>query len=82
MHWLTILTALIYSSILAILVIVRGWELTEAAALVFGLAFAVVLAIVVVISRMPKEEGKAFWQGFWTSVRAELNGLMDMIRFK
>ncbi|MFA6122045.1 MAG: hypothetical protein WCT35_09715 [Sideroxydans sp.] len=82
MHWLTILTALIYSSILAILVIVRGWELTEAAALVFGLAFAVVLAIVVVISRMPKEEGKSFWQGFWASVRADLNGLMDLIRFK
>lgn len=83
MHWLTIATALFYSGILAFLVLGRGWELTHAAALVLGLACAVVLAIVAAVTLMvPTADRKSFWGGFRTSIRTELRGLMALLRLR
>ncbi len=82
MHWLTIITALFYTSILAFLVLVRGWELTAAAELVMGLAFAVILLIATAIVLMHRGDQKAFWQGFRSAIKGDLKCLVDQMRFK
>lgn len=82
MHWLTILTTLTYSAILAFLVLIQGWELWRAAVVVLGLAFGLILAIIGIIAAMPRTEAEPFWQGFRAAMRTELRGLLDLIRFK
>ncbi|MBI4807968.1 MAG: hypothetical protein HY799_03310 [Nitrosomonadales bacterium] len=82
MHWLTILTALIYSAILAFFVLIQGWELWRAAVVVLGLAFSLILVIIGVIAALPRTEAEPFWQGLRTAMRTELRGLVDLIRFK
>lgn len=82
MHWLTILTALSYAGILAFLVLVRGWEFLYAAGFMIGVGLAAMLAIFVAVALMPKEDGKTFWQGCKGEFKAELRGLLNLIRFK
>lgn len=80
MHWLTILTALTYSAVLAFLVLIDGWELWRAAAAVLGTAFCIILAIIAVIAAMPRKEAEPFWEGLRTAMTKELRGLVDLIR--
>lgn len=82
MHWLTILTALTYSAILAFFVLINGWGLWRAAVVVFGLAFGLILAIIGVIAAIPRTEAEPFWLGLRMAMRKELRGLLDQIRFK
>lgn len=82
MHWLTILTTLAYSAILSFLVLVQGWELWRAAIVVLGFALSMILAIIAAIAVMPNPEAEPFWQGLKMSMRTELRGLLDLIRFK
>jgi hypothetical protein len=82
MHWLTILTALTYSAILAFLVLIHGWELWRAATAVLGTAFCIILATTAAIAAMPRTEAEPFWEGLRTAMRKELRGLTDLIRFK
>lgn len=82
MHWLTILTTLAYSAILAFLVLIQGWELWRAAIVVLGFALSMIIAIIAMIAGMPKTETEPFWQSLITSMSAELRGLLNLIRFK
>lgn len=82
MHWLTILTTLAYSAILSFLVLVQGWELWRAAIAALGLALSMILAIIALISAMPKTEAEPFWQGFRTAMKTEFLGILNLIRFK
>lgn len=82
MSWITLVTALIYTSILAYLVLAREWSLLDAGLVMIGLGFAVMATIVLVIMRMPGEDSRTVWQAFRDTWHRELRVLMGLLLFR
>lgn len=82
MHWLTIITALSYAAVLFFLVLVKGWDLVQAATMMIGLGIGVVLVIIAAVMMIHKGDRRSFWDGMAASLGSELRGMLKLIRFK
>lgn len=82
MSWITLATALLYSSLLAYLVLVKEWSLLDAGLVMIGLGLAVTATIVLVILRMPGADRRPVWQAFQDTLRRELRALMGLLLFR
>lgn len=82
MNWITLTTALLYSSLLAYLVLVKEWSLLDAGLVMIGLGLAVMATIVLVIMRMPGEDRRTVWQAFQDTLRRELRAFMALLLFQ
>lgn len=80
MHWLSVLTALIYALILAFLVVIKGWAFQEAAITVLSLALGVMALIVIALISLPNESRKTIWQSFIATFKHDLYELLDALR--
>lgn len=82
MSWITLSTALLYSSLLAYLVLVKEWSLLNAGLVMIGLGLAVMTTIVAVIMSMPGEDRQTVWQAFQGTGRRELREVMGLLLFR
>lgn len=82
MSWVTLITALIYTSALAYLVLVKGWSLLHAGLVIVGIGLSVTLSLVLIVMRMPEEDKWTVWQAFQRTWRKELRGVMNLLLFR
>lgn len=82
MSWVTLSTALIYSFLMAYLVLVKDWSLLNAGLVMIGLGLAVMTTIVAVIMNMPGEDRRTVWQAFQETGRRELREVVGLLLFR
>lgn len=82
MSWTTLSIALLYSAVMAYLVLVKDWSIFDAGLVMIGLGLSVMAIIVLVIVRMPGEDRKTVWQSFHVTWRRELREVMGLLLFR
>lgn len=82
MSWITLSVALLYSSLMAYLVLVKDWSLLNAGLVMICLGLAVTATIALVIMRMEGENRQTVWQAFQDTWRRELREVVGLLLFR
>ncbi len=80
--WITLLTALVYSSLLAYLVLVKDWSLLDTGLVMISIGLALTVTIVLIIMRIPEEDKKTFWQAFRNTWHRESRSFIGLLFFE